>query len=141
MMRYGIYRQIIELGQGCMVVAPSLISRKPRDRIKTDRRDAAKLAVQHRSGDLTAVWVPDEIYEAMRDLVRARIDAVMQLMRARQQLLAFLLRHGRTYTTRKLDAPASQMARQPILPATGAPDCFSGLRGGSHHSSGAARSA
>ena len=98
---YGIYRQIVELGHGCTVVAPSLIPRKPGDRIKTDRRDAAKLAVQHRSGDLTAVWVPDEVHEAMRDLVRARIDAVMQLMRARQQLLAFLLRHGRVYTSGK----------------------------------------
>jgi transposase len=97
---YGIYRQIVQLGQGC-TVAPSLIPRKPGDRIKTDRRDAAKLAVQHRAGDLTAVWVPDELHEAMRDLVRARIDAVMQLMRSRQQLLAFLLRHGRTYTTGK----------------------------------------
>lgn len=98
---YGIYRQIIQLGHGCMVVAPSMIPRKPGDRIKTDRRDAAKLAVQHRSGDLTAVWVPDEIHEAMRDLARARIDAVMHLMRARQQLFSFLLRHGRTYTTGK----------------------------------------
>jgi transposase len=98
---YGIYRQIVELGQGCMVVAPSMIPRKPGDRIKTDRRDAAKLAVQHRSGDLTAVWVPDEVHEAMRDVARARIDAVMHLIRARQQLLAFLLRHGRTYPAGK----------------------------------------
>jgi transposase len=65
--------------------------------VKTDRRDAQKLAVLHRSGDLTRVWVPDPVHEAMRDLVRARLDAVMALMRARQQLLAFLLRHGRTY--------------------------------------------
>jgi transposase len=61
------------------VAAPTLIARKPGDRIKTDRRDSQKLALQHRSGDLTAVWVPDEVHEAMRDLVRARIDAVMQL--------------------------------------------------------------
>jgi transposase len=98
---YGIYRQIVKLGHGCTVAAPSLIPRKPGDRIKTDRRDAAKLAAQHRSGDLTAVWVPDEVHEAMRDLVRARIDAVIQLIRARQQLLAFLLRHGRIYATGK----------------------------------------
>jgi hypothetical protein len=52
-------------------------------RIKTDRRDSQKLAVQHRAGGLTAVWVPDEVHEAMRDLVRARLDAMMQLMRAR----------------------------------------------------------
>jgi transposase len=98
---YGIYRQIVELGHGCTVVAPTLIPRKSGDRIKTDRRDAAKLAVQHRSGDLTAVWVPDEIHEAMRDLVRARFDAVIHLVRARQQLLAFLLRRGRLYTIGK----------------------------------------
>jgi transposase len=83
------------------VAAPTLIARKPGERIKTDRRDSQKLALQHRSGDLTAVWVPDEVHEAMRDLVRARIDAVMQLMRARQQLLAFLLRHRRAYETGK----------------------------------------
>lgn len=98
---YHLYRQLIGLGHGCIVAAPSLILRKPGERIKTDRRDSQKLAVQHRSGDLTAVWVPDEVHEAMRDLVRARIDAMMQLMRARQQLLAFLLRHRRSYETGK----------------------------------------
>jgi transposase len=98
---YIIYRQIVELGHGCTVVATSRIPRQPGERIKTDRRDSQKLAILHRSGDLTAVWVPDQIHEAMRDLVRARIDAMMQLMRARQQLLAFLLRHGRTYETGK----------------------------------------
>jgi transposase len=96
---YGIYRQLIDLGHGCMVVAPSKIPRTPGDRVKTDRRDSQKLAILHRSGDLTRVWVPDAVHEAMRDLVRARLDATMQLMRARQQLLAFLLRHGRSYTT------------------------------------------
>ena len=74
---YGIYRQLTELGHGCTVVAPTLIPRKPGDRVKTDRRDAQKLAVLHRSGDLTRVWVPDPVHEAMRDLVRARLDAVM----------------------------------------------------------------
>jgi transposase len=95
---YVIYRQLIELGHGCTVAAPSRIPSRPADRIKTDRRDSEKLAMLHRSGDLTAVWVPDEVHEAMRDLVRARTDASMQLMRARQQLLAFLLRHGKTYS-------------------------------------------
>ena len=98
---YGIYRQINDLGHPCMVVAPSKIPIASGDRIKTDRRDAQRLAVLHRSGDLTAVWVPDETHEAMRDLVRARIDAVMHLMRARQQLLAFLLRHGKTYESNR----------------------------------------
>jgi transposase len=98
---YLIHRQLKALGHACAVVAPSRIPRKPGDRIKTDRRDSEMLAMLHRSGDLTPVWVPDETHEAMRDLVRARLDAVMQLMRARQQLLAFLLRHGRTYETGK----------------------------------------
>lgn len=98
---YVIYRQLIALGHGCKVVAPSKIPRKPGERIKTDRRDSERLAILHRSGDLTPVWVPDETHEAMRDLVRARLDAVMQLMRARQQMLAFLLRHGRSYTAGK----------------------------------------
>ena len=96
---YGIYRQLTDLGHRCMVVAPSLIPRKPGERIKTDRRDSQKLAILHRSGDLTPVWVPDVTHEALRDLVRAKVDATMQLMRARQQLLAFLLRHRRSYIT------------------------------------------
>lgn len=94
---YVIHRQLVALGHDCIVVAPSKIPRKPGDRIKTDRRDSQNLAILHRSGDLTSVWVPDETHEAMRDLVRARLDAVGQLMRARQQLLSFLLRHGRMY--------------------------------------------
>lgn len=98
---YGVYRQLTELNHACMVVAPSKIPSKPGDKVKTDRRDSQKLAILHRSGDLTSVWVPDETHEAMRDLTRARTDAMMQQMRARQQLLAFLLRHGRIYDTGK----------------------------------------
>ena len=98
---YGIHRQLTGLGHSCMVVATSRIPRKPGDRIKTDRRDLQMLAVLHRAGELTAVWVPDQVHEAMRDLTRARIDAAMQLMRCRQQLLSFLLRHGRTYEAGK----------------------------------------
>jgi len=94
---YGIYRQLTEAGHHCMVVAPSRIPLASGDRVKTDRRDAQRLAVLHRAGELTAVWVPDQTHEAMRDLVRARLDASIHLMRARQQLLAFLLRHGRIY--------------------------------------------
>lgn len=94
---YGIYRQIIGLGHGCIVIAPSKMPVRPGERIKTDRRDSEKLAVMHRNGDLTPVWVPDETHEAIRDLVRARMDARMQLTRARHQLFAFLLRHGRSY--------------------------------------------
>jgi transposase len=98
---YRIYRQLTAAGHGCAVIAPSLIARRPGDRIKTDRRDSMLLALQHRSGSLTPVWVPDEVHEAMRDLVRARGDAMIQLMRSRQQLLAFLLRHGRSYNDGK----------------------------------------
>lgn len=71
---YGIYRQLTALGHRCMVVATSMIPRKPGERIKTDRRDSQKLAILHRSGDLTPVWVPDATHEALRDLVRATGD-------------------------------------------------------------------
>jgi transposase len=94
---YGIQRQISASGHECVVVAPSLIPRRAGDRVKTDRRDAASLAKLHRAGELTAVWVPDTGHEAMRDLVRARLDAVHSLRRARQQLSGFLLRHGCHY--------------------------------------------
>jgi len=69
---YGIQRQLTVAGHDCVVVAPSLIPRKPGDGIKTDRRDAISLAKLHRAGELTAVWVPDPADEAIRDLVRAR---------------------------------------------------------------------
>ncbi len=94
---YGIQRQLSARGHDCVVVAPSLIPRRAGDRVKTDRRDAASLARLHRAGELTAVWIPDPGHEAMRDLVRARLDAVHALRRARQQLSGFLLRHGCDY--------------------------------------------
>ena len=94
---YGIQRQLTLAGHGCVVVAPSLIPRKPGDRIKTDRRDAINLAKLHRAGELTPVWVPDPQHEAIRDLVRARQAAVRALRQARQQLGGFLLRQGRHY--------------------------------------------
>jgi transposase len=94
---YGIQRQLVACGHECVVVAPSLIPRRPGDRIKTDRRDAINLAKLHRAGELTAVWVPDQAHEAIRDLVRARLAAVRSLRQARQQLSGFLLRHGHHY--------------------------------------------
>jgi transposase len=94
---YGIQRQLSELGHQCLVAAPSLIPKRPGERVKTDRRDAVNLAKLHRAGELTAVWVPDRRHEAMRDLVRARLDAVRALRRARQQLSGFLLRQGCHY--------------------------------------------
>src|SRR5665213_1698963 len=94
---YGIHRQLTAAGHECAVVAPSLIPRKPGERIKTDRRDAINLAKFHRAGELTPVWVPDQTHEAIRDLVRARLAAVRSLRQARQQLSGFLLRHGHHY--------------------------------------------
>src|SRR6202158_3434156 len=94
---YGIQRHVSAQGHECVVVAPSLIPKRAGDRVKTDRRDAASLAKLHRAGELTAVWVPDPQHEAMRDLVRARLDAVHAWRRARQQLSGFLLRQGRHY--------------------------------------------
>ena len=76
---YGLHRQMTEAGHHCIVVAPSLVPRKPGDRIKTDRRDAINLAKLHRAGELTAVWIPDLAHEAMRDLVRARLAARSRL--------------------------------------------------------------
>jgi transposase len=94
---YGLYRQILALGHDCMVVAPSLIPRRPGDRVKTNRRDALSLARLLRSGELTAVWVPDETHEAVRDLVRTRAMTVEDYRRKRQHVTSFLLRHGRSY--------------------------------------------
>src|ERR1700726_1190314 len=94
---YGIQRRVSAQGLECVVVAPSLIPKRAGGRVKTDRRDAASLAKLHRAGELTAVWVPDARHEAMRDLVRARLDAVHSLRRARQQLSGFLLRQGCHY--------------------------------------------
>jgi len=98
---YGLYRQLVEMGHDCIVVAPSLIPVKSGDRVKTDRRDAVMLAKLHRAGELTAVWVPDAAHEAMRDLVRARATAMKVLNKARQHLQGFLLRHGCVYPGKK----------------------------------------
>jgi transposase len=94
---YGLYRQVLALGHECTVVAPSLIPRRPGDRVKTNRRDAQALARLLRAGELTAVWVPDETHEAVRDLVRTRAMAVEDYRRKRQHVTSFLLRHGRAY--------------------------------------------
>jgi transposase len=91
---YVLYWQLTELGVECAVIAPTLVPVKAGDRVKTDRRDAGKLARSHRAGDLTAVWVPDEGTEALRDLVRARETAKQDQLRARHRLSKFLLRTG-----------------------------------------------
>ena len=97
---YGIYRHLTHKGFDCKVIAPSMIPRKSGDRIKTDRRDARMLARLHRAGELTAVYVPDDQDEAMRDLSRSREDAVIAARKAKQRLKAFLLRNGLTYSGR-----------------------------------------
>src|SRR5580658_3172946 len=92
---YVLYWQLTQLGVACEVIAPSLVPTKSGDRVKTDRRDAEKLARCYRAGELTAVWVPDEAQEALRDLVRARETAKQDQLRHRHQLGKFLLRHGK----------------------------------------------
>jgi transposase len=91
---YALQRWIREAGAGCVVVAPSLIPRKPGERIKTDRRDARKLADLYRAGILTEVHPPSEEDEAVRDLCRAREDAHEDLVRSRHRLSKLLLRRG-----------------------------------------------
>src|SRR5271156_2985958 len=91
---YVLYWQLAELGVVCEVIAPTLAPMKAGDRVKTDRRDAERLARSYRSGDLTAVWVPTEGSEALRDLVRARETAKQDQLRARHRLSKFLLRSG-----------------------------------------------
>jgi transposase len=91
---YVLYWHLTALGVACEVVAPTLVPVKAGDRVKTDRRDAEKLARSYRAGDLTAVWVPDAAHEALRDLVRAREAAKQDQLRARHRLGKFLLRHG-----------------------------------------------
>lgn len=92
---YALYWQLTGLGVRCEVVAPTLVPVKAGDRVKTDRRDAEKLARSYRNGDLTPVWVPDAAHEALRDVVRAREAAKKDELRAKHRLSKFLLRHGR----------------------------------------------
>jgi transposase len=126
---YGLQRLIGRLGHDCIVVAPSLIPKKAGDRVKTNRRDALDLARQLRAGELTAVWVPDQRHEAMRDLTRAREAAVEDLQSKRRQALSLLLRLGRHYpgkrtwtqahmkwlASQKLDHPEQRIAFEEML--------------------------
>lgn len=97
---YGLQRALARRGYQCDVIAPSLIPRRAGDRIKTDRRDGLRLAELARAGELRAVWVPDPDDEAIRDLVRAREDAINARTQARHQLKGFLLRHEVRYSGR-----------------------------------------
>lgn len=122
---YGVYRELVAMGIHCDVIAPTLIPKKAGDRVKTDRRDAEKLARCYRSGDLTPIWIPGPDHEALRDLLRAREAAKKDQLRARHRLQKFLLRHGRltpegmtTWTQRHLDWVRSQSFEHPALRAT-----------------------
>lgn len=91
---YEVYRLLTRWRVHCDVIAPTLVPQKSGDRVKTDRRDATKLALLYRAGSLTPVWVPDEAHEALRDLVRAREAAKKDQLRARHRLQKLLLRYG-----------------------------------------------
>lgn len=128
---YPIYHHLTSKGIDCVVVAPALIPQKSGERIKNDRRDAIKLATLHRAGELTAVYVPDQEDEAIRDLVRNRADIQKALRKVKQQINAFLLRHAISYpgrtkwskahlswlTTIKMTHPAQQIALTEYLDA------------------------
>jgi transposase len=103
---YGLYRYLTAKGLVCHVVAPSLIPRKAGDRVKTDRRDALMLARLLRSGDLSSIYVPGVEDEALRDLSRARDDAVQDLKRSKRRLKSFLLRQDIRYAGRASWNPA-----------------------------------
>ncbi|WP_018990599.1 IS110 family RNA-guided transposase [Aromatoleum toluclasticum] len=94
---YGLQRALAVRGYLCEIIAPSLIPKRPGDRIKTDRRDCVRLAELSRAGELKAIWIPDPTDEAIRDLTRAREDAINARTQVRQQLKSFLLRHEIRY--------------------------------------------
>jgi transposase len=96
---FGLHRRLIAAGVDSVVVAPGLVPSRPGDRVKTDRRDARRLAALHAGGLLTAIFVPSPELEALRDLVRAREDARLDRMRARHRLGKFVLRHDRRMPT------------------------------------------
>jgi len=122
---YVLYWQLTQLGVHCDVVAPTLVPTKSGERVKTDRRDALKLARSYRSGDLTPVWVPDPEHEALRDLVRAREAATKDHLRARHRLQKLLLRRGlrppekmKSWTTRHMTWIKSLRLEPAALEAT-----------------------
>jgi transposase len=136
---YEIYRYLISKGHPCSVVAPSMIPRRSGDRIKTDRRDAVNLARLFRAGELTSIYIPTQEDEALRDLLRCRDDIRRLERKARQRLLAFLLRHGFDYPGKnwskghlnwlagiKPDHPAQQIVLQEYLDA--AQECTDRLK-------------
>lgn len=134
---FGLCRHLRGNGIDCIVVAPSMIPKKDGDRIKTDRRDASKLARLHRAGELQEIYIPSRDDEAMRDLLRSRDDVRHASRKAKQRLLSFLLRHGKTYTGKtnwsqphfnwlaelKFEHPAQQIAFQEYIGAINEARC------------------
>ena len=111
---YALYWQLTKLGVECEVIAPSLIPKRASDKVKTDRRDAEKLAQSYQSGDLTPVWVPTLEHEALCDLVRQRAAAKGDESRAKHRLVKHLLQRGlrepnesRAWTHPRLDVRTS----------------------------------
>ena len=125
---YGLYRQIKSLGHECLVAAPSLILRKPGERVKTNRRDAVSLVKQLRGGDLTAVWVPDPRHEAMRDLTRAReAGGGGSATQAAADIGVFVAARTALSGREGVDQVAQELAREPEArgrgPRNHAPPC------------------
>jgi transposase len=128
---FALCRHLRSRGIVCEVVCPSLVPKRPSDRVKTDRRDALTLARLFRANELTFIHVPDEADEAIRDLVRCRLSAVQDLRRCRQRIKGFLLRYGKRYSgksswtaahlnylsTVKFSFPAQQIAFEELLNA------------------------
>jgi transposase len=114
---FGIARRLRQLGVECAVVAPSLTPTRAGDRLKTDKRDARKLARLLRAGELSAIYIPEPTDEAIRDLCRARSDAVDDRRRSRHRLKAFLLRHGYRYQGKSAwSAAHERYLRELVLP-------------------------
>lgn len=128
---YEVQRQLTALGCQAVVIAPALTPIRPGDRVKTNRRDAEKLARLYRAGELTAIRIPTRVEEAARDLVRAREDALADRLRARHRLNQFLLRHGRVHhetkawgtvhrawlASQRFDVPLAQQTSEAYLRA------------------------
>lgn len=129
---YEVYRLISKWGHECQVVAPSMVPRKPGERVKTDRRDARKLSETLRSGALAPVWIPDREQESIRDLTRARAEMKGVEVRLKQRLSALLLRQSKKYTAGKckwtqkyygwlsnlkMDTPVGQLVLEEYLDA------------------------
>ena len=113
---FGLARRLKQLGVECEVVAPSLTPKRSGERVKTDRRDARKLARLLRAGELTPVYIPDARDEAMRDLCRARSDAVDDRRRSRHRLKGFLLRHGYRYQGKSSWSAAHERYLRELVP-------------------------